>query len=943
MKACLLQRLQPVQLRAWLLAILMLTPVLDQALGQANIPPPEMMRIMREMREVPQRMAAREFETALRTLNEGIPVIRTLMADDPSMSIALGHALYMKSLAHLELEQYRDAQTSFQEFIRAYPNDPNVLKARVLLGEALMYQENWQDIIIWVPPALQSRMLGAGETTMAHQIIGEAYFQLEMWEEAMPHLHWLFRNAPDQRLRNASIAQLSVCLVRLQRFPELYQVMPYIHRSDAKYDISLNLLLLEEGDTFLRDRRQDLALLLYRMVVPYSHLRENAASQLRSMNRELAQIRERASGLEHDNRRMRFLERRIEEIENTQRDLNAFPDYDLELRTRLGDVYYGLNRFEEAIQLYLSIYELAPENELAERAMYSAYMSAFSADDPYRAIEIARQYMDAYPGGEFWDDVTMHASGLLLNLERYFETDEMVDLGLAGNPNHTSADTMLYFKGYAQFQLSQIRESIATFDRLIRAHSRSPILINALYWRALGHLFIQNYAEARTEFNDLIGRAAGGPLREDGYYRRGVAEYGLGDFETARRTFDAFLEEYPTSHLASEALAMIGDILASWGQLDEALEYYARAVDTGVNMVQIDYATFQQARTFELEQRWQDIIDLFEAYVTRVAEEDVNYTEAAYWRGNAYRQLGKDREALEIFFDAIVQYGNEIRAYGLDFILRDLVMELSEIREGNVLALEMRERLNEEIQNAIRDKRDTLSLRLETLQHETTSSEVLRNSIRERLIDPELIPLASPFTLMVMGRLGEEAELTDFTSQVYEYFLEEFEDSDLILDALVGLSENRIETEQYTEAIDLLQAITDRYPTMPQAAEAYMRLGEIYRLQEEFDLSIEMFTLILSVKEWRGELWPRALLNIGDTHAANGAFEQAFGFYQRVYVMYIGFPEQASLAYLRSAEMLQRLGRVNEAKTTIEEMLSNRVISQTPAAQDARAMLLRLP
>ncbi|MCC5849170.1 MAG: tetratricopeptide repeat protein [Verrucomicrobia bacterium] len=910
--------------------------------GQMALPPPEVMRVMREFREVPGRVAAREYESALRTLNEAIPVIRNLIQEEPSFRPALGNALYMKGLCHLELQQYGDAQNSFMAFIREFPNHPNVIKGRVLLGEALLYQERWQDIVQWVTPALQSRMLMGGEMIMARQLLGEAHFQLEMWSEAMPHLHWLFRNGPDQRTRNAAVAQLSVCMVRLQRFEDLYRVMPYIHRSEAKFDIAMNLVLLEEGDNFLRDRRQDLALLLYRMVVPYAHLREHANQQLRNLRREREQIVRRASGLEHDRRRLRNLERMIEEIEATQADLEAFPDYDLELRTRLGDVYYGLKRFEEAIQLYLSIYELAPENELAERAMYSAYMAAFSAEDPYRAIDIARQYIEAYPNGEFWDDVTMHASGLLVNLERWFETVEMVDIGLAGNPQHTSADNMLYFKGYAEFQQSLLREALTSFARIKREHPRSPIIFNAMYWHALAHLFLQNYAEARDEFRELVRAAAGGPLREDGFYRQGVAEYGLGDFDTAKQTFIAFLGEYPNSHLASEAHAMIGDILASWGQLDEALERYATAVDTGVNTVQIDYATFQQARTFELENRWQDIIDLFDDYEARFPHEDVNYTEAAYWRGNAYRQLGKEREALEIFYDAIVNYGNEIRAYGLDFILRDLIHELDQVRADSPLALDMRERLNRELEKAVQEKKETLVLRLESLQHEVTANESLKTHLRERLLNPELIPEASPFTLMVMGRLGEETENTEFTAKVYEHFLNEFEDSDLILDALVGLSENRILTERYVEAIDLLQSITDRYPTLPQAAEAYMRLGEIHRMQGDTEQAIEMFTLILSVKDWRGVLWPRALLNIGDTHAAAGNLEEAFGFFQRVYVMYIGYPQQAATAYLRSAEMLNQLGRTNEARTTLEEMLGNRTIAQQPAAQEARAMMLRL-
>lgn len=935
-----------------LLAGLVPSGVWAQA-GRGTLPPPEVQRIFRELNDVPMQVAAGEYEEALRILNRAIPLLRERSEEDPSMMIRLGAALYIKGVCHVELQQYAEAQNTFREFIQRFPTNPNVIRARLLAGESQLYLSNWTDVIALVRPVVEARGVPYAEISHAHQLLGEAYFQLEMWEQALPHLRWLYQNGPDQRLRNAAAAQFSIALVRLQRFEDLYRIMPFIHRTDAKYDITMNLLLLEEGDRFLRDRRQDMALLLYRMVVPYSLLKHNAVTRRAALEREMASLRTMAAAGIQDTRRVRQIERMIQEIDETLADLENYPDYDLELRTRLGDVYYGLHRYEEAIQLYLSIYTLNPESELAERAMYSAYMSAFNMQDMYRAIEIAHQYIQAYPGGEFWDDVTMHAAGLLLSLERWFETVEMVEIGLQGNPDHSGGDHMLYFKGYAHFQMSQLPESMAAFARLKRQHPQSTLIIHAEYWHALGHLFLQQYAEAREEFDHIVQNRPGGPLREDAFYRRGVAEYGLGDFQTAERTFLAFLNEYPDSILASEAHAMIGDILASWGQLDEAMEAYRRAVDTGVNMVQVDYATFQQARTLELEAKWEEIIALFEEYETRFADglpattegqpTEINYTESAYWRGNAWQRLGEKQKSLEIFYDTLARHGNAVRAYGLDFILRDLEIELSQIAPDSELGLDMRQRLNDELDRAVRENLETLALRLETLQFLTTNNETLKANLLERLLDPELIPLAPPFTLEVMGRLGVEHEKPEFVSAVYEHFLQEFEDSDMVLDALVGLAQNRFEEERFGEAADLLRAITDRYPTLPQAAEAYLRLGQIYRIQEEFDLSIEVLSLILSVQEWRGELWPRALIEIGHTHAAAGRFSEAFTFFQRVYVMYTGFPRYAAEAYYQSARMLVEGGQISEARNTLREMLDNPVLAAQPAATQARAFLTRLP
>lgn|GEM_PF-1439631 len=912
---------------------------------------PEQARLFRSLRDVPMMVTEQKYREALTILDEALPVVRGLISEDPSMKMAYGYGLYMKGLCELELEDYGAAETTFTQFISGFPAHVNAMKARLLLGEAYLYQEDWEGIIRALPGVIASRSATFPERMFAHQLLAEAYFQLEMWEKAKPHLGWLYQRASDREIKFAAAGQLAVCMIRLREFEELYKVMPHLHRTDAKYDIRLNLTILEEGDEFLRDEKPDLALLMFRMVVPYTQLQEKIESRKFVAEERLERLQSMTSGgMGTVTKQIRGLERRLEDIESDREELSGYPDYDMELRIRLGDVYYALERWEEAIQLYLSIYQRRPESELAERAMYAAYMTAFNADEKIRAWEIAQRYMESYPGGEFWDDVTLHAAGLLVNLERWFETEELVNKALEVSPDHVMKDNMLYLQGYAMFMQSKIDASIATMGSVINDFPASAFRIPATYWKALGHLFNQEYPDARTWFGNLVDQAQGGPLREDGFYRLGVACYGDGDFAEAKSTFDRFLEQYPDSHLASEAHAMIGDILASDSQLDEAIARYSRAVDTAhmgedgkLNMVQVDYATFQQARTFELEGRWQEIIDLFDAYNERFAEQELNYTESTYWKGNALKKLGDKNKALQLYYDTIVSHGDEKKAYGIDFMMRDLAEELNYAEGNQELQVELKERLNSEIGKAIEADQQTLLLRLRGLQYETTDNEEIKKLVKELLIREETIDIASPFTLQQMGRLAAADGNTDLTSKVYEHFLEEYEDSDLILDALVGLSENRILEQKYGEAVDLLQAITDRYPTLPQAADAYIRLGDVYRLLDETQKALEMYTLILTVKEWRGELWPQALVKIGDTHSEREEFDKAFGFYQRVYLMYQGYSSYAAEAYYKSAQMLTKLGRESEAKKTIEEMLENDVLASQPVAADARIFMLKLP
>jgi hypothetical protein len=76
----------------------------------------------------------------------------------------------------------------------------------------------------------------------------------------------------------------------------------------------------------------------------------------------------------------------------------------------------------------------------------------------------------------------------------------------------------------------------------------------------------------------------------------------------------------------------------------------------------------------------------------------------------------------------------------------------------------------------------------------------------------------------------------------------------------------------------------------------------------------------LRVKDWKGELWPEALYMIGESLRAQGKEKESFAYYQRIYVLYAHYKDWSSKAYLRCAEISEKLGLKDDAKRTLEEM-----------------------
>ena len=82
---------------------------------------------------------------------------------------------------------------------------------------------------------------------------------------------------------------------------------------------------------------------------------------------------------------------------------------------------------------------------------------------------------------------------------------------------------------------------------------------------------------------------------------------------------------------------------------------------------------------------------------------------------------------------------------------------------------------------------------------------------------------------------------------------------------------------------------------------------------------------------------------IGSCRYEQGRTEEAFAFFQRVYVLYEGYPEWTSKAYEGSVNCLRKLGRQEEVIKTLREMAGNAAVAATPEGLRAKAELDKLP
>ena len=932
---------------AWMLVLLTILPSPCSAQQGGVTTSPDYALFSMKLNQIPGLMAAEKYNDVLKNIEHCTTWMKDKLDKEPRLLQPWEYCHFIRAVCRLQLKAYDDAITEFNRYINLFPQGRFRRNAIILWADCHAAKDEWDKVVTVVSPVLKDPGIKYIEQLAAYQLLGEARFKLEQWKEAIEPLKWLFFNG-SYEARTDVASMLAICFIRIDDFETLYKFIPTVFKTPARYDVRLQMTLMEEGDRHYGEGNIDKALLLFRLIYPKSELilqLQNRTTELQRQRNEAVQ-REKAD-LEVNASTVRKIERAMKVYAEQLKQINEVPDYDVELRVRVANCYHELQRFMEAWLLFKQIHKEDPKHKQAQRALYSAFAAALEMKDVERALKDGYQYLDLYPKGEFWDTVTINLATIHLERTEFEKAIQVCERAIKVNPEHLLKDNAIYIIGYSQFMLSRLEEGLATFERVFNEHPKSGFLQYTQYYHALGYLFLQRYTPARQEFASFLNRYKGGPMVEEVSYRIGVAYYGEGNFEKSAEVLKAFLERYPDSINRSEAYAMLADIQGSWGQLDDALANYANALPPAVNMVQVDYAVMQKSRTLELENRYDEIIDLWRSYAEKY-KELANFTEAIYWIGSTQKKQDKLEDCFNTFYDGIVKHGNEPANHGIDMILRDLESELKELPDAGTGAQEgedqrkraellrsMKDRLYGEIRKAISANRKTLEMRLTTLFANLAANEQIKAPLVNALINERLIPLAGPYTLTLMAREAKARNMPEFAYKVYDHFLEAHATSDLCLDAFRGKAELAVAQKDFKTAEPLLATIAERYPTLDDAGWAHIRLGQIHLARKAYDLAVEEFTLVLGVKEWKGDLWPEALYGLGEVRLAQGNAAEAHVFFQRIYVMYAGYVEWSGKAYLKAAECLMKLGRPDEAKSTLNELLQNPNLTGSPEALEA--------
>ncbi|MEN7973031.1 MAG: tetratricopeptide repeat protein [Verrucomicrobiota bacterium] len=820
------------------------------------------------------------------------------------------------------------------------------------------------------------------ELSLLYLTLGEVYFGLKKWKESIDPFTYVIENTADGQRKGYAIMQVVSALINIPDFDQILQWIPQLYRTEARFDIRVNIALMKAAAALYEAEEYDSALPLYRMILPRDELIAFQQEKLREMRIEaglspeegmkataeelllFGEVSDEASATDAEGaepepsgpkkpKKLLELERLIEALEKLS-------DYESDIDYRMAQIYRDVDRYWEAVRFLDTVYAVDPSSELSERCIYEVIsLLVENLKEVKEAEKRGFEYMAKNKEG-------MTPRQIAYMLTNYYQQEKEMKSILALRPYLDSfvrtnnvdiikLDAELYFmQGVSDLMLLSYEKSEERFKYVLDEFPDSHQEGNALYWYGMSKLFMQKYEEARPVFEQYVSKFPEGDWIDEAYFQGGVCLFGLEKYKESLDRFSLVIRNYPDSPIIAAAASMRGDLYGAGmvydkpDYLERAVADYKLALESAKRfkkVKQATYAVFQLAAVFEADAgaledeakiaaKYDEIIVVVQDYLDHWGAK-ANISKAAFWLGKTMIQQDRVDEAVKTYLDAIVKFGGDVREDGVDMMISELV-KVSAIWLG----VEAQGKLMDDLYAALEATDDpVLQLRLRVTMAKLDDTEI---ELGKRLIK-ELPDLDSASPPVLAAICDASFELKDYSrsEELLRIFIVKFGESDFIRAAFRLRGYGQFSEKDYEGALKTAEEALETYGHARDVAWAQLMKAQIYLEEGRIEEARDANMYILGIPEWRGEPVAQATYQMGLVEEKAGNLRKAFGFYQRTYFQYKGHAGGywAAEAYLASARCLKGLGLEEDMRNTYRNMLFDPYVNDLPQAEEARKLL----
>jgi len=492
---------------------------------------------------------------------------------DPKVEVILQQFGFVRGVGYLqtyaetaEKEYLSKAAKAFGDFADKFPKDPKAVTALQKRTDCLRSDQQWNEAADVISKLLdpnqpfRKQILKRSELLNLYFGKAQCYHMMQDWAKGEPAFRELLKFADaarDEDRAAYAISCLTEMFVQTKRVDEVFPMLPRLSAdTPARYDLRLNVNLMQGGNQLKEQERYVEASLLYALTMTAEEIKnyyEERASRLENERNRLATFLKRPG---MPQRRLEILRDRDNQLAmklTTAKShlamANKTASFTAILRWRKATNFQDTKRFWESFWGFYWLFKDDPENESAEDFIYAAFASANTVKFADKSIELGEEYLANDKWEKYQADVTNimanayrkeaeHQASIAESLqtalstldkeraskaresskEKYQRFFELCNQFLERNPGNDYATSFINMMGsvyFKQRQFDQLLEKFAGFEAGVpndkkgyinnKDFSKGPAMPSALYLSGIGLLASGKFNEAKPLLAPIVG------------------------------------------------------------------------------------------------------------------------------------------------------------------------------------------------------------------------------------------------------------------------------------------------------------------------------------------------------------------------------------------------------------------------------------------------------
>lgn len=474
-------------------------------------------------------------------------------------------AQYYKAVNEKLGGQYRKSINSFREFGERYKTGLWVERAyyewSVSAFQASLYGEAIEVLLDLVRSDVELE-----EPAKIYAMLGEAFFANAEYTRAIQAFEEAEKVGDiDPELKRQARFQKAWILYRNQAYQQAQPIFESVYAETPDSEVGREALFWS-ADSYYKMNQFSSAAQRFRMYTQNYPDNEMVGPALYSLGWsyfEMGQYENAVGPLE-------------DFLQNYEKPETALFPYDTDTQLRIGDAYYALGQYREAIASYNKAIGAEPGGDYA---MFQIANSYYRAGRTFDAVSNFRKTLRIYPFSRLREQAQYNVAYIYLNTNNYSQAVEEFQTVINKYPGTDWAARSQYNIGDAYYNAGEYERAIAAYQKVLDEYPKSNYIIEAINGIQYAQLSAGRSDSSSVILEEFLSDNPTSSTADQLRYRQALNVFQSGDYENAIKEFRQYLRVTNSERLMPEAYSNLGEAYRQLDQIENATEAYQTIVD----------------------------------------------------------------------------------------------------------------------------------------------------------------------------------------------------------------------------------------------------------------------------------------------------------------------------------------------------------------------------